>query len=58
MLFIESENLKQDSLALKTFKKLLELYPQNKMAADADWMVRNIESGGKLVPGIIEESKP
>jgi len=52
--FILSENLKQDSLALPVFKDLLKRYPKTDLADDADWMIRNIESGGKLVPALLD----
>jgi tetratricopeptide (TPR) repeat protein len=48
--FIYAENLKKDELAIKAFKVLLEKYPKCDLADDADWMVRNIESGGALMP--------
>ncbi len=53
--FIYSENLKKDNLAIKAFKKLLEKYPKCDLADDADWMIRNIESGGALMP-VLEDS--
>jgi hypothetical protein len=48
--FIYAENLKNDKLAIQAFKVLLEKYPNCDLADDADWMVRNIESGGALMP--------
>ncbi|NLB63388.1 MAG: outer membrane protein assembly factor BamD [Fibrobacter sp.] len=52
--FILAENLKQDSAALVVFKTMLEKYPKTDLTEDADWMVRNIESGGKLVPALLD----
>jgi tetratricopeptide (TPR) repeat protein len=48
--FIYSENMKKENLAIRAFKKLLEKYPDCDLADDADWMIRNIESGGALMP--------
>ncbi|MFC1586182.1 tetratricopeptide repeat protein [Fibrobacterota bacterium] len=48
--FIYAENLKKDDLAIEAFKELLAKYPECDLADDADWMLRNIESGGALMP--------
>jgi TolA-binding protein len=48
--FIQSEHLKNDSAAVKTFVAMLKKYPSTDLSDDADWMVRNIRSGGKLMP--------
>lgn len=52
--FILSENLKKDSLALPVFKEMLRLYPKTDLSDDAEWMIRNIESGGALVPALLD----
>ena len=52
--FILSENLKKDSLALPIFQELLSKYPKSDLSDDADWMVRNIQSGGKLAPALLD----
>lgn len=48
--FIQSEHLKQDSAAVRTFETMLKKYPKTDLSDDADWMIRNIRSGGKLMP--------
>ncbi len=48
--FILAEHLKQEPAAVVVFKELLEKYPKCDLADDADWMIRNIESGGALMP--------
>ncbi len=53
--FIYSENLKDDKKAIEAFKSVLENFPNCDLADDADWMIRNIESGGALMP-VFEES--
>lgn len=52
--FILSENLKRDSLALPIFREVLVKYPKSDLADDAEWMIRNIESGGQLVPALLD----
>lgn len=48
--FIQAEHLKNDSLAVRAFEKMLKQYPSSDLSDDADWMIRNIRSGGKLMP--------
>jgi TolA-binding protein len=48
--FIYAEHLKNDSSAVKSFEKMLVQYPKSDLSDDADWMIRNIRSGGKLMP--------
>lgn len=48
--FIYSEHLKNDSAAVHAFEKMLAKYPSTDLSDDADWMIRNIRSGGKLMP--------
>jgi len=48
--FIQSEHLKKDSAAVRTFEAMLKKYPKTDLSDDADWMIRNIRSGGKLMP--------
>lgn len=52
--FILSENLKRDSLALPVFQSMLKRFPRTDLSDDAEWMVRNIQSGGKLVPALLD----
>lgn len=55
--FIEAENLKQDTLAVQTFQKFLKRYPKSDLADDAAWMIKNVQSGGGLIPAIIDSTK-
>ncbi|MDB5047624.1 MAG: putative lipoprotein [Fibrobacteres bacterium] len=48
--FIHAEHLKNDSAAVRAFEKMLAIYPSSDLSDDADWMIRNIRSGGKLMP--------
>lgn len=48
--FIHAEHLKNDSSAVRAFEKMLAQYPNSDLSDDADWMIRNIRSGGKLMP--------
>jgi len=48
--FIYSEHLKKDSAAVQAFESMLAKYPKSDLSEDADWMIRNIRSGGKLMP--------
>jgi TolA-binding protein len=48
--FIHAEHLKNDSAAVRDFEKMLGQYPSSDLSDDADWMIRNIRSGGKLMP--------
>ncbi|HLP40249.1 MAG TPA: peptidyl-prolyl cis-trans isomerase, partial [Fibrobacteria bacterium] len=48
--FIHAEHLKNDSAAVRSFEKMLAQYPSSDLSDDADWMIRNIRSGGKLMP--------
>ncbi|MEO6096283.1 MAG: peptidyl-prolyl cis-trans isomerase [Fibrobacteria bacterium] len=48
--FIHAEHLKNDSAAVRAFEKMLGQYPSSDLSDDADWMIRNIRSGGKLMP--------
>jgi TolA-binding protein len=48
--FIHAEHLKNDSAAVRSFEKMLGQYPSSDLSDDADWMIRNIRSGGKLMP--------
>lgn len=48
--FIHAEHLKNDSAAVRSFEKMLVQYPSSDLSDDADWMIRNIRSGGKLMP--------
>jgi hypothetical protein len=48
--FTFSEYLKQEKRAVSEYRKVLANYPNCELAKDADWMIRNIESGGALMP--------
>ena len=48
--FILTEHMKMDSAAVRAFEKMLEKHPSSELAKQADWMIRNIRSGGALVP--------
>lgn len=48
--FTYSEYLKKERLAVAEYRKVLANYPTCELAKDADWMIRNIESGGALMP--------
>ena len=53
--FIYSEHLKNDSAAVRAFESMIAKYPKSDLSDDADWMVRNIRSGGKLMPVLEDE---
>lgn len=46
--FILRENLKNDSLSKRLFREFLQKYPKSGLASDAEWLLKDIESGGKL----------
>jgi len=48
--FTYSEYLKVDKIAVAEYRKVLANYPKCDLANDADWMIRNILSGGALMP--------
>jgi tetratricopeptide (TPR) repeat protein len=48
--FILAEYIKRDSAAVRAFERMLEKHPSSELAKQADWMIRNIRSGGALVP--------
>jgi tetratricopeptide (TPR) repeat protein len=48
--FTYSEYLKIDKIAVEEYRKVLANYPKCDLANDADWMIRNILSGGALMP--------
>jgi len=48
--FTYSEYLKLEKQSLPEYRKVLSNYPKCDLADDADWMIRNIESGGALMP--------
>lgn len=54
--FTQSEYLKNEKVALAEYRKMLANYPKSDLAADADWMIRNIESGGALMPKFDDSS--
>jgi tetratricopeptide (TPR) repeat protein len=48
--FTYSEYLKNENAALVEYGKMLTNYPKSDLTDDADWMIRNIKSGGALMP--------
>ncbi|HEX2612961.1 MAG TPA: hypothetical protein VHO02_05165, partial [Fibrobacteria bacterium] len=54
--FIQSEHLHQDSAAVRSFEAMLKKHPNSDLSDDADWMIRNIRSGGKLMPALEDDS--
>jgi hypothetical protein len=48
--FILAEHFKSDSAAVRAFERMLEKYPGSELSKEADWMIRNIRSGGALIP--------
>ena len=48
--FTYSEYLKVEKVAVEEYRKVLSDYPKCDLANDADWMIRNILSGGALMP--------
>lgn len=53
--FILRENVKNDSLAKALFQEFLRKYPQSEMKGDVEWLLRDIESGGKLTEELNEK---
>ena len=48
--FTFSEYLKNEKVALVEYGKMLTDFPKSDLTDDADWMIRNIKSGGALMP--------
>jgi hypothetical protein len=48
--FILAEHFKSDSAAVRAFERMLEKHPDSELSKEADWMIRNIRSGGTLMP--------
>jgi tetratricopeptide (TPR) repeat protein len=48
--FILAEYVKRDSAAVRALERMLKKHPGSELAKQADWMIRNIRSGGTLVP--------
>lgn len=42
------ENLKKDSVALALFQEFNQKYPKSDLRESVDWLIRDIQSGGKL----------
>jgi hypothetical protein len=53
--FVLSENLKRDSLALPLFKEFISKYPKSELKESVDWLIKNIESNGKLAQELVEK---
>jgi PPIC-type PPIASE domain/Outer membrane lipoprotein len=47
--FILAEHFKSDSAAIRIFESMLKKYPKSELSKEADWMIRNIRSGGGLM---------
>ena len=53
--FVLSENLKKDSLSLPLFKEFITKYPKSELKESVDWLIKNIESNGKLAQELVEK---
>lgn len=53
--FILAEHIKRDSAAVRVLERMLKKHPDSELAKQADWMIRNIHSGGTLVPDPVSE---
>ena len=42
------ENLKKDSVALVLFQEFSKKYPESDLRGSVDWLIKDIQSGGKL----------
>jgi hypothetical protein len=42
------ENLKKDSVALVLFQEFSKKYPESDLRGSVDWLIQDIQSGGKL----------
>ncbi|MCF0220971.1 MAG: peptidyl-prolyl cis-trans isomerase [Fibrobacter sp.] len=55
--FVLSENLGNDSTALEVFREFMDKYPNSELKESADWLVKNIESKGKLAEELLQKIK-
>lgn len=46
--YLQMDQLRNDTLALKTFGRLVRDYPKSPLADDADFLIRDLQSGRKL----------
>lgn len=53
--FVLNENLKRDSLALILFKDFRVKYPKSELKESVDWLIKNIESNGRLAEELVEK---
>lgn len=53
--FILTENLGMDSVALEVFREFQAKYPNSELKESADWLVKNIESNGKLAEDLLQK---
>lgn len=53
--FIMHENLKKDTVALGLFQEFQQKYPKSDLAESVDWLIRNIQSNGKLAEELLEK---
>lgn len=53
--FVLNENLKRDSVALSLFKEFQVRFPKSELKESVDWLIKNIESNGKLAEELVEK---
>lgn len=53
--FILNENLHKNETALAVFKEFQQKYPNSELKESVDWLVRNIESDGKLAEELMKK---
>lgn len=53
--FILNENLGMNDAALEVFKEFQEKYPNSELKESVDWLIKNIESNGKLAEDLMKK---
>lgn len=53
--FMLNENLHMNDKALEVLKEFLETYPKSELRESAEWLVKNIESNGKLAEDLMKK---
>ncbi|MCQ2105169.1 MAG: hypothetical protein MJZ26_05185 [Fibrobacter sp.] len=53
--FILNENLGMNDVALEVFKEFNEKYPNSELKESVDWLVKNIETNGKLAEDLMKK---
>lgn len=53
--FILNENLGMNDVALEVFKEFKEKYPNSELKESVDWLVKNIETNGKLAEDLMKK---